>query len=133
MPNLKKIILTFLKAQFSSIVSTLFDFTTTFLLTSIMGCWYIFSSVTGTISGGVLNFILGRYWVFNAKAHDKGKQIFRYIIIWVSSLILNTVGLYLLTHTLHLHYLLSKTITAVIVGFCFNFYFQNTFVFSKNA
>jgi putative flippase GtrA len=83
----------------------------------------------GTVAGGVVNFLLGRLWVFNARDHEKSLQVMRYVIIWAGSLIINTLGVFLLTEVLKMHYLLSKALISITVGVMFNFYFQKSFVF----
>ena len=120
---------TFFKAQLSSLSATGVDFTVTFLLTSVISCWYLFSSVTGTIAGGICNFLINKYLVYNTKGQQKAAQIIRFIVVWFSSMLLNNGGVYVLTDILKIYYLFSKVITAVLIGVFFNFYFQKTFVF----
>ena len=119
----------FLKAQYSSIISTIADFLVTLFLTQIAGFWYLLSSCMGTVLGGCVNFSLGRNWVFRMKNGERLSQIIRYVIVWSGSLILNVCGVCFFTEVLGLHYIVSKTIIAVCVGMGFNFYFQKSFVF----
>jgi len=71
----------FLKAQVSSAVSTVVDFGITILLKEGCGFWYLFSTATGTLLGGVTNFTLGRCWVFRATDLPKGSQAIRYTMV----------------------------------------------------
>lgn len=121
----------FIKAQVSSIVSTLADFLVTHLFTEVLGFWYLFSSVSGTILGGLVNFLLGRYWTFKVANENKFVQAQKYLIIWVVSLLLNTSGVYVLTDWLGCYYMASKVMVSISVGVFFNFYFQKTFVFKN--
>ena len=124
---------TFIKAQFSSLFSTIADFLLTHLLTEALGIWYLFSSAMGTISGGYINFTLGRHWVFRANDQKKKLQAAKYIIIWIGSLVLNTLGMFVFTEIFHMHYMVSKTLIAIAVGVFYNYYFQKLFVFrTKN-
>lgn len=71
----------FIKAQLSSFGSTVVDFSTTYILTSLVGLLYVVSSATGVVFGGIVNFLLGRYWVFNAdkeKSRRKFPNIYLY-------------------------------------------------------
>jgi len=122
----------FFKAQLSSIVATSIDFSVTFILTSIIGCWYLFSSASGALIGGCVNFLLGRYWVFKSVNQRKLNQALKYILVWVLSFMLNTLGVYFFTDIVKMHYMMSKTIVAVLVSVCFNYYLQYNFVFSNN-
>lgn len=128
---LTKVSSAFIKAQLSSLVSTVVDFLITHLFTEVFGLWYLFSSAMGTVTGGLLNFSLGRYWTFKAYGESKVVQAQKYIVIWVASLCLNVAGVFFLTEVLTFHYLLSKVIVAIMVGVCFNFYFQKSFVFKN--
>lgn len=117
----------FIKAQSSSIISTLADFVLTRVLTEWFTVWYLLSSVVGTISGGIVNFSLGRYWVFKGRKHTKIIQASRYILIWAGSLTLNTLGVYVFTELLH--YMISKALVSLTVGVFYNYHFQKSFVF----
>lgn len=119
---------TFIKAQFSAIASTIADFLLTLFFTKL-GIWYLLSSVIGTISGGFINFSLGRYWVFKARNHKKIIQAKRYTIIWVGNLALNTLGIYVFTELLQIYYIFSKILIAIIVGVFYNYYFQKSYVY----
>ena len=119
----------FIKAQLSSFGSTVVDFSTTYILTSLVGLLYVVSSATGVVFVGIVNFLLGRYWVFNADKEKKSTQISKYILVWISSMLLNMGGIIFFTETIGLYYLISKVITSALVGFFFNYYLQKTFVF----
>lgn len=121
----------FLKAQYSSLISTAADFSVTLFLTQVVGVWYLLSSCTGTVVGGYVNYSLGRNWVFRSKNGPLRVQLARYIVVWSGSLILNTLGLFFITEVLGFHYIISKAIIAVCVGMGFNFYFQKSFVFKS--
>jgi putative flippase GtrA len=129
----KKSFLTFVKAQLSSFISTITDFSITWVLTSLIGFWYVLSSFTGTAIGGITNFMINRQWVFKTAAPKKSTQIFKYLVVWSGGITLNTLGVYFLTDILKFYYLISKVLVSVFVGVFFNYHFQNSFVFSKNV
>jgi putative flippase GtrA len=119
----------FIKAQLSSFISTLADFLLTRVLTEWMGIWYLLSSILGTISGGYVNFLLGRYWVFKGRKHKKLVQAGRYTLIWIGNLALNTMGVYVFTELLQLHYMISKALVSIAVGVFYNYQLQKSYVF----
>lgn len=125
----KRLSSTFIKAQCSSIVSTIADFLITHIFTEALGIWYLISSSMGTISGGCVNFYLGQYWVFKTKNYKKFHQVKRYVIVWAGSMVLNLFGLYLFTEIFKMHYMISKVLIAIIVGTSFNYYYQQSYVF----
>lgn len=121
---------TFVKAQASSIIATLFDFLTTIVCKEFFYFWYVIASLLGTIVGGTTNFVLGRNWVFNRKEKKMPRQIVKYLIIWNGNLLLSTLGVFIVTHYLGLSYIISKIIVSVIVGVSYNYLLQKKFVFA---
>ena len=58
----------FFKAQASSLIATVIDFALTIFLVEVIHVFEIVAAALGTITGGVVNFLLGRNWVFKAGA-----------------------------------------------------------------
>lgn len=121
--------LTFIKAQASSLLGSIFDFMTTIVSVQIVGMWYIAGSITGTIAGGWLNFTMGRRWVFKSGEPKIYKQLVRYFIVWLGNLTLVTSGVFVLTHVAGLNYILSKLSVSLVVGSTYNYLMQKRFVF----
>ena len=122
--------LTLLRLQLTSIIATLSDFLITIIFTEIVGIHYIVSTIAGSVSGGIVNFLLNRKWVFNISgSHKIVNQIMRYVLIWTGSIVLNTVGVFLVTEYLNVKYVFSKILVSLIVGVSFNQYLQKQFVF----
>lgn len=122
---------TFLKAQASSALSTAVDFTVTVLLKELLGTYYLAASITGTICGGITNFLLGRNWVFASREQEITLQMLRYFLVWGGSLILNAVIVFIGTDFLEIKYWVSKIIASLIVGIGYNYVLQKVFVFKK--
>jgi putative flippase GtrA len=57
-------------------------------------------------------------------------QIMRFILVFVGNMILASIGIYILTHFLKVHYIISKTILSVLLGISYNYIMQKKFVFS---
>ncbi len=121
----------FVGAQIAAIIGTAVDFVVVYVLTEFAGIWYAYSNALGAACGAVTNFLLGRYWVFQAKESKMHHQAFRYFLVATGSLILNTLGVYLLTEFTPSHYMLSKTIVAIFIAVTFNFLLQKKFVFRR--
>ena len=119
----------FLSAQVAAIIGTAVDFGVVIFLTELLGMWYVVSNVIGATCGAVTNFFLGRNWVFSATQNKISHQAFRYFLVATGSMILNTLGVYLLTEFTVLNYIYSKIIVAVLIAFTFNFLLQKYFVF----
>jgi len=125
----KKSIWIFLRSQLAAFLATASDFLTVILLTEVIGLWYVFSNVIGATVGTIVSFLLGRYWVFLSVDRKIHHQAFRYILVSIGSLILNTLGVYLVTEGLQINYIYSKVIVSVVVGIGFNFVLHKYFVF----
>ncbi|MFW2476899.1 MAG: GtrA family protein [Sediminibacterium sp.] len=120
---------TFVKAQAASLAATIVDFTVFILLTTVFSCWYLAASITGTISGGIANFLLGRVWVFEAREGRVPMQAFKYLLVWAGNLLLVTGGVFVVKEYIGLAPLTSKIIVSLIVGFTYNYMLQKKFVF----
>lgn len=120
---------TFVKAQVASLSASIIDFLTTLVCTQVFQLWYVLGSVLGTTAGGIVNFMMGRNWVFGSKERSIHLQIIKYILVWAGNLALTTAGVYLVTHYLHVNYILSKIAVSLTVGTGYNFLMQKKFVF----
>jgi putative flippase GtrA len=121
---------TFVKAQASSIIASIFDFLTTIVCKEFFYLWYVNASLTGSIAGGVINFVLGRAWVFNRKDKTILQQVIKYIAVWGGNIMLTTFGVFLITHYVGLSYIISKVLVSVTVGVSYNYLLQKRFVFA---
>jgi putative flippase GtrA len=121
---------TFVKAQASSLIASLFDFLTTVVCKEFFYLWYVVANIIGTIVGGATNFVLGRVWVFHKKEKSAPKQILKYILVWSGNAFLNTAGVFLVTHYIGLSYIISKIIVSFLVGISYNYVLQKKFVFA---
>lgn len=119
----------FLSAQVAAFIGTTVDFGVVIFLTEIFEIWYVVSNATGAMCGAITNFFLGRNWVFSSTEKKISHQAFRYFLVATGSMILNTLGVYLLTEYTSLNYIYSKVIVAVFIAFTFNFLLQKHFVF----
>lgn len=123
--------LTFLKANISSSIASFFDYLVTIFLVNFLEVDVVIASTIGTVCGGVLNFMIGRTWVFESRKRKVREQAIRYGMVWVGNLILNVGGMYLMTKKLRIHYVFAKLIVSLIVGFCYNYTLQKKYVFKK--
>ena len=124
--------ITFLKANISSSIASFFDYLVTIFLVSFFKVDVVIVSATGTICGGVLNFLVGRNWVFKSRQRKAHQQALRYGVVWGGNLMLNTGGMYLLTRLLKVHYVVAKFVVSFVVGICYNYTLQKKFVFKNN-
>ncbi|WP_316804221.1 GtrA family protein [Pedobacter nototheniae] len=123
--------ITYLKAQASSVMASLIDFLVTIAGVNLLSLWYLAASIAGTVAGGIFNFTVNRKWVFSATSENIKAQIVKYIIVWLGNLLLVTTGVYVLTHFFNLNYVLSKVLASVIMGTTYNYIMQKQFIFIR--
>ncbi|HEV3326844.1 MAG TPA: GtrA family protein [Puia sp.] len=128
--------ITFTKAQLTSLLATGVDFLVTLLLLRWAGLppaaasgRVTFYGATGTLCGGFTHFMISRNWVFNAQEKKWTAQLNRYILVWIGNLALNASGLYLLNRYAGLDPMPAKIITATMVAVFYNYTLQKKFVF----
>jgi putative flippase GtrA len=119
----------FWKVNIAAILASLADFLFTFLLKYIGHLDAVLASILGTIFGGVINFIIGRVWVFKTSQTNFSEQGKKYFLIWLGNLLLNASGVYLLIKIMGVQYLIAKMITAITVAIGYNYPLQKGYVF----
>lgn len=132
MCSLRRAIVTFCKAQLSAQIATLVDFSVTAILTEVFRLWYLPATFLGALSGGIVNCIVNYHWVFRAQTLKMRFVAIKYLLVWGGSILLNTGGTFLLTELSSQHYLISKVIVAILVGFLWNYQMQRLFVYRDN-
>lgn len=133
----------FVRAQFSSQISSLTDFTITIVLASFFNVYYVLATFIGAVCGGIINCSINYNWTFKAKDCKKKHVIIKYVLVWICSIGLNTSGTYFLTELMKRSlwlenflgvffddiYIISKIIVSLLVGFIWNYNMQRLFVY----
>lgn len=129
MGRVKREIWTFCKAQMTAQVATLVDFSVSLLLVEVAGLYYVTATLLGAFSGGVVNCQMNYRWVFQTDGLKKKNVAAKYLIVWVGSIVLNTLGTYALTELSGQYFLIAKAVVAVIVAVLWNYQLQRRFVY----
>jgi putative flippase GtrA len=124
---------TLLRHQTGSLVATVVDYSVMIALVSLGGAPPAVGTAAGAASGGAVNFLLGRRWIFRATGHKTAPQAVRYIIVSLGSLLLNTAGVYALAELLRVQYVAARVMVSVAVSLLWNYPLQRTFVFRAGA
>lgn len=106
------------------------DFGGLFVLYRWVGVYYVTATAIAAFLGAITNFSLNRIWAFQDRTRTVGSQGLRYAVVSAASLGLNTLFVYVFTEYAHLPVLVSKLITALAVGWFWNYPLHRYFVFS---
>lgn len=115
--------------QLGSIGATAVDFGTLTLLVERFGLHPVSATALGALAGAVFNFTLARRWIFRDHNGSIGAQALRYALVSGASLGLNTLGEYLLSTRMGVHYLGARVVVAVAVSLLWNFPMHRRVVF----
>ncbi len=119
----------FSRSQLASALATLIDYFILFGLTEVVHLWYVSSVAIGAAVGAVVNFLLNRYWSFQASHVQWHGQACRYTAVSAASLVLNAGGVYAMTEVFGCHYAVSVFVVSALVGLFFNFPLHRSYVF----
>ena len=118
-----------LRHQMGAVAATVVDYSVMIVLVSGFGAAPAVGTAVGAASGGVLNFVLGRRWIFRSTAAAAGGQAGRYAMVSLGSLILNTCGVQALAGILQYPYVAARLAVSFCVSVLWNFPMQRKFVF----
>jgi putative flippase GtrA len=118
-----------LRHQAGAIAATLVDYGVMVALVSGGGASPALGTAVGATCGGIANFTVGRLWIFRATHGRTAPQAFRYALVSLGSLLLNTAGEHVLAERFHIQYVAARLAVSVAVSVLWNFPLQRTFVF----
>lgn len=119
---------TFFKANISSLIASVSDYLITITSVQIFSTNPVIGGIIGTTCGGLINFLIGRHWVFVSRSANGYMQGLKYLLVWCGNLVLNATGMYLFTK-LGLNYIITKVVTSVMVALAYNYPLQKHYVF----
>jgi putative flippase GtrA len=121
-----------LRHQAGSVVATIVDYSLMITVVSLLGAAPELGTAVGAACGGVVNFILGRRWIFRATEGRSASQAGRYALVSFGSLLLNTAGVHVLASRLQVGYVAVRVVVSLTVSLFWNFPMQRTFVFGES-
>jgi putative flippase GtrA len=119
----------YVRSQLAAGLATLVDFAVMVGLVELCKVYYLSATAIGALSGGITAFVVNRHWSFIASHRALSRQAVRYALVWIGSLSLNCLLMWLMTDHGGLAYTYSKVVTAISVGALFNFPLHRYFVF----
>lgn len=125
----------FAKAQASSFTGGIVDYCIMILFTELLHFHYSASIAIGGIIGAVTNFMINKGWAFRSKnnpfKHSGSRQLLRFAVVVVNSILLKISGTFIFTTFLKTDYIISRLITDLFVSIGFNYMLQMYWVFRK--
>jgi|HubBroStandDraft_2_1064218.scaffolds.fasta_scaffold355188_2 putative flippase GtrA len=115
--------------QLGAAVATALDFATMILLVQGLGASPVLGTAVGASLGGIVNFVLGRAWVFRGQTGRWTEQAVRYAVGSACGAGLNAFGEHLVNGVAHVHYVLARVMVSIVVSLAWSFPVQRRIVF----
>ncbi len=107
------------------------DYGLLYALTEWAGLYYLVSASISFLAGLVANYLLSTGWIFKtSKMDNKVGEFVIFSIIGVIGLGLNSLLLYAFTDWIHIHYMISKLLSAAQV-MLWNFFARKIILFTQ--
>lgn len=129
MGSVIKELATFAKAQTSALLATGCDYLMRVFLDKVVGFSYVSATFFGAVTGGIVNCIINYQWAFRGNDSRKRDVFWRYLIVWVGSVLLNTGGTAFFKEVVGLQAYTAMMLTSVLVALLWNYTMQRVFVF----
>src|SRR5438067_50957 len=123
----------FQRAWFASAVATVVDYGTFTILVEVVGIYTGTSRALGALLGAITNFTLNKVYTFKSRQNSVMVEVPRYAAISLTSLLLNTVGVILLTEGLRWNPLAAAALVGVAVSLGWNLPLHRIFVFREQT
>jgi len=121
------------RAWVASVLATVVDYGTFTVLVELAGVYTGTSRALGALLGAITNFTVNKLWTFRTQGDSVWHEVPRYAAISLTSLLLNTLGVVLLTDGLHWNPLVAAALVGVLVGVGWNLPLHRYFVFRHGA
>lgn len=124
------VVVSFLRSNAAALLATIVDFSMLIFLREVMSFEVVIATILGFMAGSCVSFTLTRNWAFERKDGKVTHQASKFLLTAAIGLVLNTLGVWLITSWLgDQYYLIARAVTAVIVGFGYSFVMYRYFVF----
>jgi phosphatidylglycerophosphate synthase/putative flippase GtrA len=121
------------RAWTASAIATVVDYGTFTILIELAGVYTGTSRAIGALIGAITNFTVNKVWTFRTEGDSVWHEMPRYAAISLTSLLLNTLGVVLLTDGLHWNPLVAAGLVGVLVAVGWNLPLHRYFVFRHGA
>jgi len=123
----------FQRAWIASAIATAVDYGTFTILVEVVGIYTGTSRALGAALGAVTNFTVNKVYTFKTRQNSVLVEVPRYAAISLTSLLLNTVGVILLTEGLRWNPLVAAAVVGLAVSLGWNLPLHRIFVFREQT
>ena len=123
----------FQRAWIASAIATAVDYGSFTILVEVVGIYTGSSRALGALLGAITNFTLNKIYTFRTRDNSVLVEVPRYAAISLTSLLLNTVGVILLTEGLRWNPLAAAAVVGVGVSLGWNLPLHRIFVFREQT
>ncbi len=122
----------FVRSLIVSWVSFGLDFFICYLLVNKLAMHYVVATSISFTAGTILNYVLNTIWIFrDGPVKSRKIEFAAFLILSAVGLGINALCMYFFTGLIHIHYLISRVLSACI-GFIFNFWSRKYLLFSNS-
>lgn len=115
----------------SGIIATATNISCLYLLTDVLGFWYILSTIISFFIAFSVSFTLQKYWTFKDTAHRKiTRQAPLFLALTSFNLILNTALMYASVEYLGIHYLIAQFVISALIA-CQSYFLYGKVIFKR--
>ena len=123
----------FQRAWVASAIATVIDYGSFAILLEVIGIYTGTARALGALLGAAANFTVNKLWTFKTRENSLWVELPRYAAISLTSLLLNTVGVILLTEGLRWNPLAAAALIGVLVSLGWNLPLHRIFVFREQT
>jgi putative flippase GtrA len=124
-----KLLTTLARHQVGSLIASVVDFSTMIGGVRLLDLHPAVATAGGAAMGAIVNFLLGRYWIFPDGLATAKASAMRYALVSAGSLALNSAGEYVLVSFARMQYVIARVLVAIAVSVAWNFPMQRGFVY----
>ncbi|MEK6860293.1 MAG: GtrA family protein [Nanoarchaeota archaeon] len=127
----KEDVIQFLKFIIIGIINTLVNLSVFYILTDVIGVYYMVSAVIAFMFAVTNSFILNKTWTFEEHLNYKtSSKYFKFIVISVIALVFNLILLYVLVEYFAVNHMIAQ-VCGVFLNFLINFFGNKLWTFKK--
>jgi len=123
----------YLRFLISGAIAAAVDIGSLYLLTDLIGLWYLNSAVLAFTVSLVVSFSLQKFWTFDDRRINSEivrKQGAAYVLLAVINLLINTGLMYVFVDILNWHYLVSQIVAGILIAIS-SFLIYRNFIFKR--